>query len=67
VRDDDWIEIVAPSARSEAELLFKRWEAEHPAERAALRDEDIRVDIIRSIDGGVLVRYRIRGQSHPAP
>jgi len=57
IREDDWIQIVVPSGRSEAEVLFKRWEAE----------QDIRTDIIRSVDGGVLIRYRIRQRNHSAP
>ena len=57
IREDDWIQIVVPSGRSEAEVLFKRWEAE----------QDIRTDIIRSVDGGVFVRYRIRQRNHSAP
>jgi hypothetical protein len=57
---DEWVEIVAPTTRSDAEARFKQWAATHKDERAALRDEDIRIDTIRSEDGRTLVRYRIR-------
>ena len=57
---DNWMAIVPPLPRSEAEARFRSWEAQHSSQRAALRDADIRVDIIRSEDGSTLVRYCIR-------
>jgi hypothetical protein len=58
----EWVEIVAPAERAEAEARFSRWKAENPITRAGLSAQDIRIDTIRSEGGKVLVRYLIRSK-----
>jgi hypothetical protein len=58
VASQDWIEVVPPLPLADARRAFERWRSTHP-EAAQLNDEDIRIDLMRTMDGD-RVRYLIR-------
>ncbi|SRR6266550_3949601 len=57
---DDFVEVVAPTDFANADRLFGEWLAEHGFSRSDLRDDDIRVDLVRMLDGKSAKRYRVR-------
>ncbi|TMC75565.1 MAG: 1-acyl-sn-glycerol-3-phosphate acyltransferase [Chloroflexi bacterium] len=56
---DDFVEVVAPTDFSSADRLFGEWLAERRLSRSDLRDDDIRIDIVRMQDGRSAKRYRV--------
>ena len=57
---DEWVEIVPPVSREDAEAAFRNWKASHPALSSSLRDQDVRIDVIRAQDGSTSFRYMVR-------
>ena len=56
---DDFVEVVAPTDFANADRLFGEWLAERRLSRSDLRDDDIRIDIVRMQDGRSAKRYRV--------
>ncbi|MBX3722403.1 MAG: hypothetical protein KF713_11245 [Turneriella sp.] len=57
---DEWVEILSAHTRAEADLLFKAWRDKNPLIDKELKDEDVRVDTIRTQEKQNLTRYSIR-------
>jgi len=57
---DDFVEVVAPTDFVSADRLFGEWLAERRLSRSDLRDDDIRIDIVRMQNGRSAKRYRVR-------
>jgi len=55
-----WIEVVPPLPQLEAERRFQEWRAANPGIAGGLRDDDVRLDVIRSNEGRTLFRYRVK-------
>jgi hypothetical protein len=60
IESDPFIEVVAPSPFDEADALFESWLSEAGLTRDAIADDDVRVDTIRTGDGGSRRRYLVR-------
>lgn len=60
---DPFVEVVAPAEVDEAEALFDEWLRQAGRNRSELRDDDVRVDTIRALDGGTQRRYLVRASS----
>lgn len=58
--DSDFVEVVAPAKREEARQGFDRWLARLGLQRSDLDDSDIRIDVMRDLDGGTVYRYLVR-------
>src|SRR2546428_1050753 len=59
-RQNDFVEVVAPSDFATADRLFGEWLAEHGLSRSDLLADDIRIDLVRMRDGRSAKRYRVR-------
>jgi hypothetical protein len=58
--EDDFVDVVPPSEFALADRRFAEWLQMKGVSRAELADDDIRIDIVRSRDGGSAKRYRVR-------
>jgi len=56
----EWVEVVPPLPRVDAEKKFQDWKDANPELARELKDDDVRVDIIRSNEHHTVVRYRVR-------
>jgi hypothetical protein len=56
---DDFVEVVAPTDFQTADRLFDEWLARRKLQKDKIAD-DIRVDLVRDIDGHSRKRYRVR-------
>ena len=61
-KQDKWIVVVAPSDPAAAERAFDQWKRDNPWS-ARLEAADLRIDIIRGLDGRTLRRYCVRERS----
>ena len=59
---EEWKEICSASDREEAERLFDRWRVTNELESEQLADNDIRVDVVRTLEKKTLYRYKIRNK-----
>jgi hypothetical protein len=66
IESDPFVEIVAPSPFDQADALFESWLAEAGLTRNAIASDDVRVDTIRSPDGGSRRRYLVRADIIPS-
>jgi hypothetical protein len=57
--DSDWIEIVPAQPFRDADARFTQWLTENRLERAAIANDDIRIDTVR-VDAGSARRYLIK-------
>ena len=57
---DGWVEVVPLMKREEAEGAFRIWKDSHPVLASSLGDQDIRIDVVRMLDGGTRFRYLVR-------
>ena len=60
IQMDDWVEVVPPMTREEAERAFRTWRDSNPAVSSSLGDQDVRIDIVRVLGGGTRFRYMVR-------
>jgi hypothetical protein len=58
--DGELVEVVPPMAPADAESAFQAWLHEHDLRHADVADDDVRVDVIRWLDGGTRWRYLVR-------
>ncbi len=58
--NEDFVQVVAPMAMADADCNFQKWLEDRRISRSALNDNDVRVDVIRSLDGRSLRRYKVR-------
>jgi hypothetical protein len=63
--DSDFIEVVPAAPFSDADESFRKWLHGNGLQRSDLRDEDIRIDTVRGLDGRSLRRYKVRGHAIP--
>jgi hypothetical protein len=57
--------VVAPTSPADADAAFADWLKRHGVERAAIADDDIRIDTMRGPEGEVQRRYRVRSSAIP--
>lgn len=55
-----WVVVVEPCQPEAAKREFQQWRETHPEWSARLKDIDIIIDIVRSVDETDLRRYRVR-------
>ncbi len=65
--DDELMEVVPPMGPADAKRAFQDWLHEHDLQRADVADDDVRVDVIRWLDGGTRWRYLVRRAVLSAP
>ncbi len=58
--NEDFVQVVAPMAMADADCNFQKWLDDRRISRSALDDNDVRIDLIRSLDGYNLRRYKVR-------
>jgi len=56
---EDFVQIVPPLPRAEAQRQFEQWLEDHGLQRSMI-EEDLRIDVMRGIGGRDYWRYRIR-------
>ena len=65
--DSDFLEVVPAMSFAAADEAFSRWLSESGLHRSDLRDDDIRIDTVRGLDGRSLRRYLVREIGPPTP
>lgn len=63
--DGEWVEVVVAMPMAEARRAFEQWKQNHP-ELDPLKDDDVRVDLIRTTEGD-RIRYQIRAETLQPP
>ena len=58
--NEDFVQVVAPMAMADADCNFQKWLDDRRISRSMVNDNDVRVDLIRSLDGYSLRRYKVR-------
>lgn len=58
--NEAFVQVVAPMAMADADCNFQKWLDDRRISRSVLNDNDVRVDLIRSLDGYSLRRYKVR-------
>ena len=56
----EFIEVVAPQDFVSADREFNLWLSERGLRRGDIRDDDVRIDIVRQAGGNSAKRYRVR-------
>jgi len=59
---NEWIEVVPPALLAEGQATFASWLREHKLSQEQISPDDIRVDVIRTRDGGRM-RYLVRRET----
>lgn len=57
---EEYVEVIAPAEPDIADEQFRAWLADRAG--SALSPSDVRIDVIRAVDGRTLRRYRVRAE-----
>jgi hypothetical protein len=59
VSEKEFVEVVPAASRADAERNFRHWLARSGFDRGDIAGDDIRVDVMRDLDGGTVYRYMV--------